>query len=111
MLQSLSQNHWGLAPLPQTIVNVYRKFFSSTDCLYDTHIVQCKMRSLLSKSLLGRMVGMALRINLRPGLKGDEGNLVISTLPLPQLQADAEPSQGLLCSLISLFKAFQEGKS
>lgn len=73
-----------------------------------THIVKCKMRSLFSKSLLGRVVGTAPGLNLRPELKGLEGNLAISTLPAPHpqptpnLQAVAEPSQACL-ALWSLF--------
>lgn len=54
------------------------------------------MRSLFSKSLLGRVVGKAPRINLSPRFKRLEGNLVISRLS-PNLQAVAEPSQNCFC--------------
>lgn len=42
----------GTAPVPQTIVNVYRELFISTGGLHDTCVVKCKMRSLSSKSPL-----------------------------------------------------------
>ena len=37
--KSLSQNCSGLALVPQTIVNVYRKLFPCLDCLCDAHIL------------------------------------------------------------------------
>ena len=95
--KNLSQNCWGLALVPQTIVNVYRKLFPCTDCLYDTHSVKYKMRSPFSKLLLGPVVETVLHINPMPGLKELEGNQVTSSCsPLPPGCCWASPR--LLCS-------------
>lgn len=99
-LKSLSQNHWGLARVPQITVNVYRKAFHCMDCLYDTHTVKCKMRSLFAKSLLSRVVGTAPRINLIPGLKGLERNLVISRLSPTSRLLLGHPQTALLSALL-----------
>ena len=85
--------------MPQTIVNVYRKLFPCTDCLYDTHSVKYKMRSPFSKLLLGPVVETVLHINPMPGLKELEGNQVTSSCS-PDLQAAAGPAPD--CSALLL---------
>lgn len=61
--------------------------------------MKCKMRSLFSKSLLGWAVETAPRINLRDGLEGLEGSLVISTPSLTSRLLLSHPRIALFSGL------------